>query len=251
MRPSYRASVSAVFAAAVCVAVAAPTASAQQGADLNHFFCYEARTAAPRAHGLDVRDRLDRQVRRPIRAVQPLAYCNPVSLSEAGRRFPVVEEADHLTAYEVDPFEPPQERVTVENHLTAGAEILQLEEARWLMVPTRQRSPIKHRAPRRLDHYLCYGVVGGSASRGEVELEDQFGRWPSTPVGRPTAVCNPAEVRQDRRTSAVENPDTPLVCYEVDRPFAASVEGESSFGDEDLNLTRAFTLCVPSTRRER
>lgn len=251
MRRSYRAPAFVLLAAALCAAVAAPAASAQEGADLSHFFCYEARTAEPRAHGLDVRDQLDQQVRRPIRAVQPVSYCNPASLTEGGRRFPVVEEADHLTVYAVDPVEPPRERITVENHLTAGAEILQLEEARWLMVPTRQLSPLKHRAPRRLDHYLCYGVVGGTAGRGEVELEDQFGRWPSTPVGRPLAVCNPAEVRLGRRTTAVENPGTPLVCYEVDRPFAASVGGESSFGDEDLNLTRAFTLCVPSAQRER
>lgn len=251
MRRSSRATVSVLLAAALWAAVAAPAAGAQEGGALNHFFCYEARTAEPRPWNLDVRDQLDQQVRRPVQAVQPVAYCNPASLSEGGRRFDVVDEDDHLTVYEVTSFEPPLERVTVENHLTAGAEILQLEDARWLMVPTRQRAPIKHRAPRRLDHYLCYGVMGGTAGRGEVELEDQFGRWPSTPVGRPLAVCLPAEVRLGRRATSVENPDTPLVCYEVDRPFAASIEGESSFGDEDLSLTRAFTLCVPSARRAR
>lgn len=218
---------------------------------MNHFFCYEARTAEPTAQSIDVRDQLDQQVRRPVQARQPVAYCNPATLTEAGRRFSVVEDNDHLTVYEVDPFEPPEERVTVENHLTAGAEILELEPARWLMLPTRQLSPIKHATPRSLDHYLCYGVVGGAAGRGEVELEDQFGRWPSTPVGRPMAVCRPAEVRLGRRATPVENPSTLLVCYDVDRPFAASVEGKSSFGDEHLSLTRAFTLCVPSVERRR
>lgn len=248
MRPSHRATAVALLAA-VLGAVLAPAAGAQEGASLNHFFCYEARTAEPRSQTLDVRDQLDQQVRRPVEVVQPLGYCNPVSLTEGGRRYAVEEEDDHLTVYEVAPFGPPDEQVTVRNHLTAGSEALQLANASWLLVPTRQRTPIRRRAPRRLDHYVCFTVVGGADRRGEMDLEDQFGRWPSTPVGRPLAVCNPAEVRLGRRSQPVENPDTPLVCYEVDRPFAAGVEGESSFGDEDLSLTRAFALCVPSVKR--
>jgi hypothetical protein len=219
----------------------------------NHFLCYEGRTAEPRTVRIEVRDEASASSRRTVDVGQPTGYCDPASDVHRSNRFEVVDEEHHLVVYEVTALESPFADAVVTSAFSNGDELVRLERARWLMAPTRQLFPNRLGAPRRLDHYLCYGAQetedASAFDRGEAELEDQFGRWPGTSVGRVLAVCNPVEVRVGRRVTPVRNATTSMACYDVNRSFAGRAEGTSSLGEEVVSLTRAFALCVPATVR--
>jgi len=219
----------------------------------NHFLCYEGRTADSRTVRIEVRDTARSESRRTVDVGQPSGYCDPASDVHRSNRFDVVDGDHHLVAYEVTPLDPPSPQAVVTSAFSNGDELMLLDRARWLMVPSRQSFPNRQGAPRGLGNYLCYGVTepqdAAPFDRGAADLEDQFGRWPNTAVGRALVVCNPVEVRIGRRVTPVRDGASSLVCYDVDRSFAGRAEGESALGTEVVSLTRAFALCVPAAVR--
>lgn len=219
----------------------------------NHFLCYEGRTAESRTVRIEVRDTARKESRRTVDVGRPGGYCDPASDVHRSNRFDVADGDHHLVAYEVTALEPPFPEAVVNSPFSNGDELLPLERARWLMAPARQSFPNRTGAPRGLDHFLCYdvgeAVDAGTFERGEADLEDQFGRWPGTVVGRTLALCIPVEVRIGRRVSPVRDGAPSLACYDVDRSFSGRAEGESSLGKEVVSLSHAFALCVPAVVR--
>ncbi len=103
-----------------------------------------------------------------------------------------------------------------------------------------------------LDHFKCYkakDLKNPQFERTSVTLTDQF--KPSTAeVKNPFLLCNPA----DKNGEGVDSPTDLLSCYKInDAPKLLANERPklrvaSQLGTIDLEVKKAFLLCVPSSR---
>ena len=98
-----------------------------------------------------------------------------------------------------------------------------------------------------VDHYKCY-KASGTTLKVPVSLQDQFVNTPSTVI-KPLRFCNP--VSKDGSPITVEDPLSHLLCYKISDEEGTPtkrVDTENQFGTDNLKVTSAFLLCVPTTK---
>jgi hypothetical protein len=103
-----------------------------------------------------------------------------------------------------------------------------------------------------IDHFKCYKAKDLKQPKfpgADVSLTDQ--RFDTTAaVTKPALVCNPAE----KNGEAILNEAGHLTCYKIDdspkiaRDARPRVQAADQFGAVELELSKAFLLCVPSAK---
>jgi hypothetical protein len=225
----------------------------------DHFQCYDAKTA-PGTPNFMPRDvtLADQFWSRWVTVQKPKALCNPVDKDGEGIHDPTA----HLTCYELKEIggQPPFQRrdVLVEDQF--GRLILSVEKAQTLCVPSEK----DHVASElNLDHFQCYKAkmveqpgdddddddddLPGVFEPRVVTLTDQFGSAQVTVV-EPEALCNPV----DKNSEGILDPETHLTCYKITQGIDAGRNAaiENQFGPLTLNVKKAETLCVPSSKTD-
>jgi hypothetical protein len=108
-------------------------------------------------------------------------------------------------------------------------------------------------APPALDHFKCYkakDLKNPKFVATTVALSDQFGVNDGMfEVKKPFLFCNPA----DKNGEGISNPVDHLACYKVkgpalDKGDRPKVEVDNQLGGLQLEVTKPFLLCVPSTK---
>jgi hypothetical protein len=94
------------------------------------------------------------------------------------------------------------------------------------------------------EHYECYQVVGEMRPI-TVRLKDQFGASEARVV-KIVYLCNPVQ----KNEQPVKDERTHLVCYQIIGPKPANrvVRVINQFGNQQLRVTAAQLLCVPSLK---
>jgi hypothetical protein len=103
-----------------------------------------------------------------------------------------------------------------------------------------------------VDHYKCYATKDPKGTPKfapqTVSLADQF-ETKNTVVSKPVSFCNPV----NKAGEGIDDPTAHLTCYAISdvkgQPKFAKrhVEVANQFGTRDMSVTKAKTLCVPST----
>jgi hypothetical protein len=95
------------------------------------------------------------------------------------------------------------------------------------------------------DHYKCYSTLRSSFDRRDVSLEDQF-MTTTASVLRPSRFCNPA----NKNNEGISDPTAHLNCYKISEPRFQPIDVvvENQFGQQNLTVTKADTLCVPAEK---
>jgi hypothetical protein len=108
-----------------------------------------------------------------------------------------------------------------------------------------------------VDHFKCYKAKDLKQPKfvaTTVSLLDQFGPLlhedTAFQLKKPFVVCNPTDVG-----GGVENPNDHLTCYKVrgkdgkiDKSQRPHVSAHNQLGTVQLELTKAFVVCVPSAK---
>jgi hypothetical protein len=103
-----------------------------------------------------------------------------------------------------------------------------------------------------IDHFKCYKAKDLKQPKfagAGVSLTDQFFST-NAEATKPALVCNPAE----KNGAAILNPGDHLTCFKIKdspkipRNARPSVQANDQFGSVDLELSKAFLLCVPSAK---
>jgi hypothetical protein len=107
--------------------------------------------------------------------------------------------------------------------------------------------------PPTLDHFKCYkakDLKNPKFVSSTVSLTDQFGvNDGAFEVKKPFLFCNPA----DKNGEGIANPVDHLACYKVKGPKLSKTDRpkvavDNQLGDLQLEVTKPFLLCVPSTK---
>jgi len=184
---------------------------------------------------------------------------NPVDKNGEGISYP----AAHLVSYDLQRLggqgEPPKPQgVRVKNQF--GEIAVDIILADRLLVPSRKSltTAADNAAALPVDHFKCYKVelsAGSTFPTGlQVKLTDQFGRDRLFDVQRPTRLCTPVEKVHDGVVTAIQDPQTHLMCYAVkpakgERKFKGTgVWVVNQFGRLQLEVIQEQELCVPSLK---
>ncbi|PYP68767.1 MAG: hypothetical protein DMD36_12025, partial [Gemmatimonadetes bacterium] len=218
------------------------TTTRPPGAQVDHFKCYKARTAAA------VKRRsvllVDAFGSKNTIVLKPDSFCNPVDKNGEG----ITDATAHLTCYKIRdangqaPFA--QQSLSLQNQFGSGS--LVAVSPRVLCVPSEVDGVP---SALNLDHFKCYRTATLTQfARRNVFLADQF-ESKNTTVLRPCTVCMPA----DKNGEGIQDPSTSLTCYRIrdvsgqPRLSPRGVMVHNQFGDTSLTALRARSLCVPST----
>jgi hypothetical protein len=217
---------------------------------LDHFKCYDVESALPL---VDVYVYLEDQFTwYDAQVLEADWFCNPVEKSVMGIPWPIVNEDNHLTVYNITPDYQDYWYVEVDNQF--GYQELTVYGPVALAAPTWKFYPGEHGPPKYLDHYLLYEVVYGLPVNVPVELDDEF---PLTTgvvdVTLPRYFANPvAKYNYDTGTyTGVWDPKAHLVFYDIsgNPEFLSWVEVDNQFEYQSLNLTPLEQLlAVPSEK---
>ncbi len=256
-------------------------AAAPDNYTLSHFKCWTVEQQRWRRQVAYLQDQFDVQDRPPYETVavgRPEWFCNATSKQHGNAQFPVVDERDHLTCYQIqeltdDTFA--QRSVLVSNQFGEQQQ-LQVVRPRDLCVPTDKMAidgkPIDLAAPTTLDHFKCYDVQGKPVVT-PVRLQDEFDKLASlngathfedVRVGSPVLLCNPTRKVHFTgfgTTAAantvnhvdIQHPTAHLVCYRItpSESLPHRVLLSNQFGPEQsINTVRSDLLCTPSLKRE-
>jgi hypothetical protein len=156
------------------------------------------------------------------------------------------------------------------------------------MVPSLKdlSGPVTGDLPMDTDHYKCYDVKALNVHKGlEVNLEDQFGTR-DFEIDKLKQLCNPVEKTHGGVVTPIQNDANHLACYKIkplQKGFCALVDpagdptglpvGDmcnkdkecgaglfcekkvdtqayllNQFGNEVVNVEKAYEMCVPSTK---
>jgi hypothetical protein len=218
------------------------TTTRPPGAQVDHFKCYKARTAAA------VKRRsvllIDAFGSKNTIVLKPDSFCNPVDKNGEG----ITDATAHLTCYRIRDANGQarfaQQSLSLQNQFGSGSLLAVIP--RVLCVPSEAGG-----VPSALnvDHFKCYRTAAlTSFARRNVFLADQFENK-NTTVLRPCSVCLPV----DKNGEGIQDPLTSLTCYRIrdvsgqPRFSPAGVTVHNQFGDTSLTALRARSLCVPST----
>jgi len=217
---------------------------------LDHFKCYNVMDAPPL---VDVYVYLEDQFTwYDAQVLEADWFCNPVEKSVMGIPWPIVNEDNHLTVYNITPDYQDYWYVEVDNQF--GYQELTVYGPVALAAPTWKFYPGEHGPPKYLDHYLLYEVMYGLPVNVPVELDDEF---PLTTgvvdVTLPRYFANPvAKYNYDTGTyTGVWDPKAHLVFYDIsgNPEFLSWVEVDNQFEYQSLNLTPLEQLlAVPSQK---
>ena len=152
----------------------------------------------------------------------------------------------HLTCYDiVEPAAPPASGVTVTNQFGIDQPIV-VGAPKELCVPTEK---LIAPGPIDGDHFRCWEAFDASGSSIDVEvvIDNQF-EGLTTTVMDAYRLCNPV----DKNGEGIQDVDTHLVCYTIQPPgnsLGLSVPIQNQFFSlTSVDLDRAISLCVPSTK---
>jgi hypothetical protein len=229
--------------AALAGAAALPsTAAAQALAGLDHYQCYQLKSAALK-RTVKLKDQFGS---RAGSVSARTTLCAPVSKNGGA----VKDKRSHLACYATKSKAFRSFQVTVKNQFTQG-DVLNVVSVDSLCLPTGKRNPAGHPAPipTKLDHYLCYDVKPVQPPPPQsVTLKDQFGssqRRTTTPV----LLCTPVS----KDGGKVLNRRAHLVCYKLAPNVAALNKRVTLSNQFEPNATTVVldsrTLCVPSLKR--
>jgi nitrous oxidase accessory protein NosD len=217
---------------------------------LDHFLCYGA-SAWFRGTKVSLSDEFGEWDARVKKVV---SFCNPVDKDGEG----IFDPTAHLACYDLSSHRFHQRYVTVSDQF--GEQILKIVQPESLCVPSE-----KDGVPSdlNLDHFECYKAVAKPWTPRfqpqSVSLVDQFGEVDATILG-PVSFCNPV----NKNGEGIINPDRHLTCYKIlpekshklnpwwkrgwwwPKPPTDNVWVENQFGDLNVKVRAAETLCVPS-----
>ena len=211
----------------------------------DHFKCYAARTRpGTLAVGPQTVTLEDQFETKQTVVLKPQLLCNPVDKNGEG----ITDPTAHLRCYRIKDLSGQakfQRRdVTVQNQL--GNETATVTKPRLLCVPSRtDGSPATPNG----DHFKCYRAKS-AFSQQTVLLADEF-ESKTTIVGKGDTLCNPV----DKNGEGVDNPAGHLRCYAIKdvkgqaRFERRDVTVSNQFGVEEVSVTRAKLLCVPSAKQ--
>lgn len=165
--------------------------------------------------------------------------------------FPIVAIPDGSVLYSCD--------VTIDANVAADSYPLACSDASTSdpfgmpLVTTCSDGAVAVVEPPVLDHFKCYkakDLKNPKFISSTVSLTDQFAVNDGPfEVKKPFLFCNPA----DKNGEGIENPVDHLACYKVKGPKLSKndrpkVEVDNQLGDLQLEVTKPFLLCVPSTK---
>lgn len=189
------------------------------------------------------------------RVLEPVYFFNPVQKTKwtGGHQEPVVSKIrykdHHLIAYDIQTEDMQPRVVWVKNQFSTAWQRVQVRQPKYLLVPTQKIKPNLHNVPKRLDHYLCYEIVGEKMDV-RVALKDQFQGYDYMPTGDPCLLCNPVRKTHNGRIVPIRNKKWHLVGYKLDKPLPEiiPVTGNNQFANEMLRLNNLDLLLVPSLK---
>jgi hypothetical protein len=162
--------------------------------------------------------------------------------------------AQHYQSYDVSQPELGGETVGLSDQF--GSRTVRLEEIEWLMNPASKQRTGGETSPilRPDEHYTCHGFTVPSYTERSLRVTNQFVTDSTVRIGRPLALCTPAQKRTDLPPVGLP----PLwqqhyECYDVrtesPRFTSETVTVTDQFGTRSARLDRARELCVPAEKR--
>jgi FtsP/CotA-like multicopper oxidase with cupredoxin domain len=219
---------------------------------VDQFKCYTVTPTSATAHGVTLTDQFGK---RATRTGSRQSLCNPVSRNDSK----ILHSAAHLACYATrDKPGFRTRRVRVMNGF--GTRVLSVLRPVSLCVPSRKRllkpggttrRPVGPDPQKVLDHFRCYAVTKGSATR-TIRTRDQFGGR-TTKVVQVTRLCNPVRKLRNRKTTPVRRPREHLVCYSITERKPGPVRRviiRNQFETRRLSAVRIQTLCLPSLKQD-
>jgi hypothetical protein len=209
---------------------------------LDHFKCYPVLGAGLQGDSVTLNDQFDSVSATVLPAAD---LCNPVQKTFNSNITPITNPDSHLMLYPIVAPAEPTRVVTIQNQF--GTFNITTTDAVFLAVPT-QKSP--HGPPSGLSHFKCYQAAGAPLGEGTiVDLLDQFHLEPQIPLFAPEFFCNPVEKIHNSQTFPIIDPVDHLTCYRtLAMPFTTMVSTNNQFGPQNLTVTPADHLCVPSLK---
>ena len=197
-----------------------------------------------------------------------IRFCNPTEKTSLGITTAITNDDNHLTFYAFEPIRAnPQEiigEVKIVNQF--GDQVLRIESANVLAVPTQKTAPFTHDDPKDLDHFKCYFAQGSKAlfkNMIVVGLQDQFALIVTRhQLIAPLYFCNPvlkihAGASVPPPTSIIF-PDDHLTCYRFSRrsvpvdpttgALITDVSLFNQFDEQTWKIDFGDLLCVPTEK---
>jgi hypothetical protein len=217
---------------------------------LSHFKCYTVKAKGPFAKVFltDQFGATDAVVRKPE------LLCNPADKEFAGVVTPRQNPEAHLKCYDIrDTTKPIKDRrVEVKNQF--GSQILAVDGAERLCVPSsKSLTGTPGPPPTTLNHFKCYRVKEVTSLGPKlVALTDQFDKE-SVVVRAAEQLCNPVQKEHAGAVFPILPTTGPahLTCYDIrsTKLKLRNVLVRNQFGLEEVRVERTELLCVPSDKR--
>ena len=223
----------------------------QPAAQFDHYLCYKTKGAdiPPPVTLIDQFDEAE-GTQEHVEPIVLKQLCNP--LFEKNHQKVLVDPVIHLTKYPFTP-QPRVKTVEIENQFetTRVTTVAAVE----LRVPT-TKDLNKPPAPPTgeefsYEHYKCYTLQKAPFTKRTVLVTDQFGAHKLHIVSR-ARLCNPVTKITSTGTFPIRNRERHLVCYVVElkrEGLPTRVFTNNQFGPEQLRLSPAQELCLPSRKR--
>ena len=247
-------------------------AAAAHGVVLAHFKCYGVLSAfepAPRIPDpfvvtLDDQFNSSLGLLEDVEVKEALRFCNPVEKKFLATTTSILSATAPPTFYAYGPRAPTAPLPTIIGEVAVfnqfGDQILDIESANILAVPTQKLEPNPHAVPTDLDHFKCY-FAKGETPKGKslfkgllvVELSDQLESLKHKLI-EPLLFCNPVQKTDPAGVViGVDHPLDHLTCYTLSTLTATNLKEvvmRNQINSDDVLLEVGFgdLLCVPSEK---
>lgn len=190
-------------------------------------------------------------LKAPVRKIKQ--FCNPVDKKIGDESTGIQQKDDHLTFYRIKaPIEPLRQ---VEFNNQFGDQVVIVDKAMFLAVPSQKILGTTPEPSGLLDHFKCWRVVSSKSVEQTVFLTDQFMEDDRVRVRKPVLFCNPVTKIHPSadgywQVTQVQHQNDHLVCYNIGpKTFVENKFGfENQFGVGTLSTVKTLRLCVPTDK---
>ncbi|HEY6251872.1 MAG TPA: hypothetical protein VI685_18085 [Candidatus Angelobacter sp.] len=244
-----------------------PTPPPPPPVDLDHFRCY----FIPNQPVLNIPIMLQDQFDAALPTPQSWENINQLTLGRicatvykhnynTNKDYPQYNPNHHLTMYQINPQPIIPRWVWAVDQFYPGAHLLEVSDARFLLVPTGKvllPSTTPPSPSPDLDHYKCYQACD-ALSNVPVRLKDQFYLEGVTTLW-PVLFCNPVvKVRPPAPTTPIQKPNDHLTCYATTPSAFPGLPNPNNpnggiyiwnqFEKGPKTVQKPDLLCVPTTK---
>lgn len=231
-----------------------PEAGAQSPPPLDHFQCYQAKTASGAPHFLAIPYLItsDRFGEWRFQVSKPAALCNPANVEGNDPGAPT--HAEHLESYQIKrvagtgKFAKTLNQIVVDRYGQLTIDLLKPER---LMVPSAKSLIAPPGAPTApvTDHFTCYKIRTSPGTpkfvpRLAAVAVDQFGPL-SIDIIKPRKLC--VATNKSNEEPGAETHSEHLTCYQAKLQSVFTpirVYAANQFGNETLDVKKPFEVCI-------